>query len=169
MIQRKVCLVGDLAVGKTSLFNRFVYNRYSEAYQSTVGVRVQRKVVTVQATELALILWDTEGSQDSTSLRTSYLRGAAAAVIVCDLTRATTILHCAEYAQILRQVNSAIWIAIAGNKLDLISADHANALTALQTAATIGVPLTLSSASTGDGVEALFQQLGEGLTGGSGA
>ncbi len=165
MLQRKVCLIGDFAVGKSSLFNRFVYNRFAETYQSTIGVRVQRKVVTVQGREVALVLWDTEGGQDSSTMRESYLAGAAGAVIVCDLTRNNTILHCEAYASILRQHNANVLLTMAGNKLDLISLEHAHVAVAHQVARLIQVPLTLSSANSGAGVEALFQSLGEGLVG----
>lgn len=163
MVQRKVCLVGNFAVGKTSLFNRFVYNRFSETYQSTIGVRVQRKIVKVRDHELALILWDTEGGQDSKTLKESYLKGAAGAVIVCDLTRTGTILHCEEYIHLLRRENPALPLAIAGNKLDLVSPDHAHIAVAHQVAQLFQAPLTLSSANLGVGVEQLFQSLGERL------
>lgn len=165
MLQRKVCLVGDFAVGKTSLFNRFVYNRFSEAYQSTIGVRVQRKIVNVYGNDLALVLWDTEGGQDSSSLKESYLSGAAGAVVVCDLTRASTILHCEEYTQVLRRRNPHICIALAGNKLDLLPPDHTHIAVAQRIAQLAGAPLTLSSASSGAGVEELFRMLGEELLG----
>lgn len=163
MLQRKVCLVGDFAVGKTSLFNRFVYNRFSETYQSTIGVRVQRKLVTVQGQDMALVLWDTEGGQDSSSVRESYLLGATGAVIVCDLHRTNTILHCEEYAELLRRSNAHILLAMVGNKMDLVPPDHANIAVAHRVAALIQAPLTLASASRGEGVVELFQGLGEGL------
>ncbi len=163
MVQNKVCLVGDFAVGKTSLFNRFLYNRFSETYQSTVGVRVQRKIVKVRDEELALILWDTEGGHDSKTLKESYLKGAAGAVIVCDLTRTGTILHCEEYIHLLRRENPTLPLTIAGNKLDLVSPDHAHVAVARQVAELVQVPLLLSSANLGIGVEQLFQSLGERL------
>src|SRR5690242_619785 len=126
MIQRKVCLVGDFSVGKTSLFNRFVYNRFSESYLSTVGVRLQRKMITVADREVSLVLWDTEGGKDISALKPSYLGGATGAVIVCDLTRVSTVLHCEAYAQLIRTHNPQIKLAIAGNKRDLLANDHAH-------------------------------------------
>lgn len=165
MLQRKVCMVGDFAVGKTSLFNRFVYNRFSDSYQSTIGVRVQRKIVDVFSHELALVLWDTEGGQDSSSLKESYLNGAMGAIVVCDLTRASTILHCEEYAQVLRRQNPHICITLAANKFDLVLPEHTHVAVAQQVAQRVGAPLTLSSASSGEGVEKLFQVLGEELFG----
>ena len=163
MIQRKVCLVGDFAVGKTSLFNRFVTNRFSEAYLSTVGVRVQRKQIAVHGEPLALVLWDTEGGRDSRELRTSYTQGTAGAVVVCDLTRLATILHCEEYGAELRRAHPHLPIALAGNKSDLLPADHAHLAVARQVAKALGAPLTITSALNGEGIEALFQSLGEEL------
>lgn len=163
MLQRKVCLVGDFAVGKTSLFQRFVYNRFSENYLTTVGVLVQRKVVKANDKELTLILWDTEGGKDSSMMKESYLTGATGAVIVCDLTRVGTILHCQGYVDRLRQINPKMHIALAGNKRDLISAEHAHLSVVRQVAKKEQLPVTLTSALKGVGIETMFQKLGESL------
>ena len=163
MLQRKVCLVGDFAVGKSSLFNRFVYSRFSDTYLSTVGVRIQRKVIHVHADDLALILWDTEGGRERREIKESYITGAVGAIIACDLTRVGTILHCEEYAQLLRHGDQQMQIVLAGNKVDLVAPDHPHLAVIRRVAQLIGASLTLTSASSGDGVELLFQSLGETL------
>lgn len=163
MLQRKVCLIGDFAVGKTSLFNRFVYNRFSEGYLSTIGVMVQRKMVQIQGQDMALVLWDMQGGQDSSSIKESYLRGATGAVIVCDVTRLGTILHCEGYMNLLRRINPSIRAVVAGNKQDLIAADHAHLAVVRQITRQLQTSLTLTSARTGEGVEAMFHALGEVL------
>lgn len=167
MPQRKVCLVGDFAVGKTSLFNRFVYNRFSESYLTTVGVLVQRKVVQINGNELTMILWDTEGGKDSSALNVSYVSGAAGAVIVCDLTRASTILHCQGYITALRRMNQQIRLVLAGNKLDILDPDHKHLTVMRQVAHKEQLALTLTSAMSGEGVDAMFTSLGQSLIGGS--
>ncbi len=164
MIQRKVCLIGDFAVGKTSLFHRFVYNRFSETYLTTVGVLIQRKVVEVGSQQVTMILWDMEGGKDSTSLKASSLAGAAGAVIVCDLTRVGSILHCQGYAESLRNMKPDIRLMLAGNKYDLIDSDsHAHLAVVRQVAKKENLPMTLTSAMTGEGIEEMFQSLGESL------
>jgi small GTP-binding protein len=164
MVQRKVCLVGDFAVGKTSLFHRFVYNRFSATYLTTVGVLIQRKVVDVGTKQVTMILWDMEGGKDSTSLKASSLAGAAGAVIVCDLTRVGSILHCQGYAETLRQMQPNIRLMLAGNKRDLIESDsHAHLAVVRQVAKKENLPMTLTSALSGQGIEEMFQAMGESL------
>ncbi len=86
-LSAKICLLGDYAVGKTSLVRRFVYNMFEDKYLSTIGVKVSRKVVAVprgdDVVELVLMLWDLAGSEEFDSVRASYLRGAAGALVVC--------------------------------------------------------------------------------------
>lgn len=163
MPQRKVCLVGDFAVGKTSLFNRFVYNRFSESYLTTVGVLVQRKVVYINGEDLTMILWDTEGGKDSSTINVSYVRGAAGAIIVCDLTRVGTILHCQGYVESLRHINTNIHLTLAGNKHDLLEPDHKHLAVIRQIAKKEQLPMTLTSAMSGEGVDAMFDTLGAAL------
>ena len=64
MIQRKVCLVGSFAVGKTSLLQRFVYSRFSDKYLTTVGVKIDRKIVPTFEGSVSLILWDLAGEDE---------------------------------------------------------------------------------------------------------
>src|SRR5262249_40683115 len=91
---KKICLLGEFAVGKTSLVRRFVYNLFDDRYISTIGVRVSRKTVAVpvetQVAELTMMVWDLAGSEEFNRVSMSYLRGAAGAVLVYDLTRAHT-------------------------------------------------------------------------------
>jgi small GTP-binding protein len=164
MIQRKVCLIGDFAVGKTSLFQRFVYNRFSESYLTTVGVLVQRKALQVRGQDVNLILWDTEGGKDSDTVKESYVAGAAGAVIVCDLTRVGSILHCQGYAEVLRRINPNMQLMLAGNKRDLIETDsHAHLSVVRQVARKEKLPMTLTSALSGAGIEAMFMALATAL------
>ena len=91
MIQKKICMVGTFAVGKTSLVRQFVESVYSEKYHTTVGVKVDKKIMTVGENEVTLVLWDIEGATGSLELRQSYLRGAAGYLLVADGTRPDTI------------------------------------------------------------------------------
>ncbi len=119
----KICLLGDSAVGKTSLVRRFVYNLFEDKYLSTIGVKVSRKPVVVprgdDVAELTLMLWDLAGSEEFDQIRVSYLRGAAGALIVCDLTQRDTLASAREYAAQMRAVNPKAAVLIAANKHDL--------------------------------------------------
>lgn len=91
MIQKKICMLGTFAVGKTSLVRRFVESIYSGKYQTTVGVKVDKKVVQVGTDETTLVLWDIEGTETEHEFRKSYLRGASGYLLVADGTREDTL------------------------------------------------------------------------------
>src|SRR5258707_3139182 len=98
-VQTKICMLGGFSVGKTSLVKRFVQSIFSESYMTTVGVKIDKKTVTLSDRVVHLILWDLAGEDDISSLRMSYLRGSAGYVLVADGTRRSTL----ETALALRQ------------------------------------------------------------------
>ena len=91
MIQKKICMLGGFAVGKTSLVRQFVESIYSDKYHTTVGVKIDKKLVTAGDQEINLLLWDIQGEDGVQKLRSSYLRGAAGYLLVIDSTRGTTL------------------------------------------------------------------------------
>lgn len=91
MIQKKICMLGTFAVGKTSLVRRFVESIYTDKYHTTVGVKVDKKIVKVGEEETTLLLWDIEGTETEHDLRKSYLRGASGYLLVADGTRKDTL------------------------------------------------------------------------------
>ena len=91
MLQKKICLLGAFGVGKTSLIRRYVDSIFSDAYLTTVGVKIDKKVLTVGTEEMALILWDIAGEDEIAAVRVSYLRGAAGYLLVVDGTRPETL------------------------------------------------------------------------------
>lgn len=92
-ITRKICVVGDFAVGKTSVIERFVNNHFSGKYLTTVGVKIDTKEISLieQGLSIKLILWDVAGAEEFGSREIAYLRGAAGVVFVVDGTRLTTL------------------------------------------------------------------------------
>src|SRR5215210_9350570 len=91
MIQKKICMLGTFAVGKTSLVQRFVESIYSDKYHTTVGVKIDKKLVKSGEQEVNLLLWDIQGEDGVQKLRSSYLRGAAGYILVIDGTRRATL------------------------------------------------------------------------------
>lgn len=169
-ISKKVCLLGDFSVGKTSLVRRFVLNLFEDRYLSTIGVKVSRKTVVTPGpgdlVELTLMLWDLAGSEEFDAVRASYLRGASGAVLVCDLTRPETLASLTTYADDLRRVSpQAAALVVAANKLDLVEQRRIGQDELEQAAARFNAPLFLTSARTGDEVEVLFRRLGQLLVG----
>ena len=90
-LQKKVCMIGGFSVGKTSLVKRFVESVFSEAYLTTVGVKIDKKTVNLGASSVNLILWDVAGEDDISSFKMSYMRGCAGYVLVADGTRPSTL------------------------------------------------------------------------------
>lgn len=163
-LSKKVCLLGDFAVGKTSLVRRFVYNLYDDKYLSTIGVKVSRKNVVLplraDIVDLTLMLWDLAGSEEFNDVRASYLRGAAGGLLVCDLTRPDTLDSLFNYAAELRAMNDAATIVIAANKDDLRQ-QHQLTLDQVQTAASnLNAVCFSTSARSGQNVEEAFRHLG---------
>lgn len=164
-LSKKVCLLGDFAVGKTSLVRRFVYNLFDDKYLSTLGVRVSRKEIVLPNQDdmvaLTLMLWDLAGSEEFSEVRASYLRGSAGAVLVCDLTRPETLDGLAEYARGLRAVAAAAPIIIAANKDDLREQHLVSAEQVQAAGRALGAPCFFTSARLGQNVEDVFRQLGQ--------
>jgi len=162
-ISKKICLLGDFAVGKTSLMRRFVYDLFSDKYISTIGVKVSRKTVAVPdaggVVELTMMLWDLGGGDEFERVRPSYLRGAAGAVLVCDLTRPETLARLRDYAGELRAISPAASLVLAANKSDLADGRQLTPAQVESAAADLAAPYYLTSARTGEGVEGLFRHL----------
>jgi small GTP-binding protein len=171
-VHKKVCLLGDFAVGKTSLVRRYVYNRFDDKYISTIGVKVNRKTVMIASgsgvIDLTMMLWDLAGSEEFDRMRSSYLRGAAGAIWVCDLTRPQT-LDCLDlYAEILFDVAPGAQLVLAANKCDLVDESRVAPSRMQALADRFGVLHFRTSAKLGDEVEAVFDQLGQLLVAHSG-
>jgi small GTP-binding protein len=160
---KKICLLGDFAVGKTSLVRRFVYDLFDDKYISTIGVKVSRKTVAIpradEVVELTLMLWDLAGSEEFTHMRGSYLRGSAGALLVCDLTRPETLDSLKTYADDLLGVSPDAQLILAANKRDLAD-QHLTSAQVEGVAADLDAPCYLTSAKTGEEVETLFRHLG---------
>ena len=164
-IQKKICLLGDFAVGKTSLVRRFIEGVFEDKYLSTIGARVSRKVLTVRDVLLTLLVWDLAGEEKFSGVISSYYRGAAGGIIVCDLTRADTFPSLINQAEAFWSVNPRVPLGIVGNKVDLLEQRVITDDMLSEVAARLGAFWLTSSAKTGENVQELFEQLGERLLG----
>jgi len=168
-VSKKVCLLGSFAVGKTSLVRRFVYDLFDDKYLSTVGVKVSRKALALpsgqELVNLTMMLWDMDGRQEFRRVRSSYLRGAAAAVLVCDLTRPESLQALQGFAEDLRSTSPGAHLVVAANKRDLTDQMRLTARQVAYFAASLGTACYLTSAKTGEGVENVFRYLGSLLLG----
>ena len=159
MIQRKVCMLGAFAAGKTSLVSRFVRNTFSEKYLTTVGVRIERKTVRGgDSVESDLVLWDLHGEDEFQSVRTAYLRGSSGCILVVDRTRPATLQAAIRLHHEVRATLGEVPCIYALNKTDLDSgpAIGDTVLTDLRRQGSIVIE---TSAKTGLGVEDAFEAL----------
>lgn len=160
-------MLGEFSVGKTSLVRRFVYERFDDAYISTVGVKVSRKTIAVTRNDtlvdLTMMLWDLAGSEEFDQLQASYLRGSAGAILVCDLSRPETLPELLSYVDNLKALGLDIPLALAANKVDLIQDIGAREADVAALAEQINAAYFLTSAKSGDAVEYLFRELGQAL------
>ena len=118
----KVLLTGAAAVGKTSLVQRFIKNRFAANYKLTVGVDILTKDVEFGPSEIAtLSIWDIGGQQRFEFIRSTFYKGAAGALLVFDLTREQTYTETRKWLTEIRQfAGQDIPFVLIGNKLDLI-------------------------------------------------
>lgn len=119
MMQKKICLLGGHAVGKTSLVARFVRSIFSERYHTTLGVKIDKKVVTVCSEDVSLMIWDLAGEDDFGALEISYLRGASGYLLVMDGTRRSTLDRALAVQQRAEAKLGPVPFIVLINKADL--------------------------------------------------
>ncbi len=165
VVQKKVCLLGDFAVGKTSLVRRFVESRFDDKYLSTIGVKVARKSLEREDSQLNLLIWDLVGGNEFSRAETGYLLGTAGALVVCDLTRPDTLEAMKRYTKQVRAVNPAVAVIFLGNKVDLPDDRAIDDETLTAVSAELNASFLLTSAKTGENVEVAFAHLADLIEG----
>ena len=160
-VQKKICLLGDFAVGKTSLIRRFTEGIFEDKYLSTIGTKISRKILPIRNTTLTLLIWDLAGGEEFSRVMHSYYRGASGAILVCDLTRKETLPILTRYAEDFRSINPHTPLVVVGNKVDLLEQQAIPPSELRAVAVQLEGPCFASSAKTGENVEALFQTLGQ--------
>jgi len=168
-VKAKVCLVGDVAVGKTSLIKRFVQDAFDDRYVATVGTKVTKKTVEVAwkgaPATLDMMVWDIMGEKGFRSLlRDAYFEGAQGVLAVCDLTRKETFYDVNNWVTMVRKQVGSVPIVFLGNKCDLaerlvVSEEEVSRMGAMHQA-----PYFLTSAKSGRGVEEAFQALASAMS-----
>jgi len=158
MLQKKICMLGAFGVGKTSLVRRYVQSLFSDAYLTTVGVKIDKKTVSVGNETVTLLLWDIAGEDDVSPIRMSYLRGAAGYLLVADGTRAETLGIASSIQSRVKAEIGAVPFLVLLNKADLQESWEIDreAMDGLEQA---GWSIVRTSAKTGAGVEEVFEEL----------
>jgi len=148
-------MLGSFSVGKTSLVRRFVESIFDEKYHTTIGVKVDKKVVRAESEEVTLVLWDIHGEDVFQTMRMTYLRGMSGYLLVVDPTRKQTLEDALSLQARVREGMGQIpWILIL-NKCDLASEWEID-LDRIKILQNGGQPVIRTSAKTGEGVEEAF-------------
>jgi small GTP-binding protein len=162
---KKVCLLGDGGVGKTSLVRRFVFSEFQDKYLETIGAKVTKKVIQVkrrdnEPVKLTMMLHDIAGQVKFESVHRLYYQGAAGALIVCDLTRNETLLNVRRWVESLRAAAGEVPVILLANKADLADRREFGEDAIDRITTRMGAPFYLTSAKSGQNVEEAFHEIG---------
>ncbi len=155
-IVKKIVLVGHFGVGKSSLVKRFVHQKFSDQYLTTIGVKIDKKTVEVGGAQVKLMLWDIAGESTAMKIPKKYLAGAHGILYVFDLSREETYNHLQndlfEISKELKEVPTVV----LGNKADLVEDPFIEDLKK-----ELSMDFKATSAKTGDFVEEAFIHLAQ--------
>jgi len=175
-VKKKICLLGNAAVGKTSLINKFVHNVFDDEYITTMGTKISSKTLTLQlpdesAPELevkcSLSIWDIIGQIEYRNLIDRYFIGADGGLFVCDLTRSDTLHDIQKWMTLLFNKTGRIPVMIMANKSDLEAQRQVTTQDLQRWALFYQTEFHLTSAKTGAHVEESFKELGRRMVGAS--
>ncbi len=157
MISKKIILTGSFGVGKTSLFNKFIYNKFDDKYLTTIGVKVNKKSIEIEGEEVSLLLWDIAGEVSQDKIPNSYFLGSSGIIYIFDLTRPSTYKNISSDIEYLNGMANDAIVKVVGNKCDLLTPEKIEEVKAILT-----TPWDIiTSAKTGENVEDLFLSLGK--------
>jgi len=163
-ITKKICLIGDGAVGKTSLISRFVHNRYDDKYIQTIGTKVSRKNIRISDDlVLILLIYDVLGQKRVQPLHDRYYLGSSGVIVVCDITRRPTVEHVESWLKSFYSVVGYVPTICLANKTDLMGSAQVTKESYKMATERLGCPGMFTSAKTGENVEKAFSLLAEKL------
>jgi len=172
-VMKKICMLGDPAVGKTSLVGRFVFSMFDDKYIETIGAKVTKRTMAIENTStkqrwrLKLMIWDIAGQRTLDFIKPTYYRDAEGALIVADCTRKETLANVPRWCSSIRDVCGQIPVVILVNKSDIRQHAQFGSDEAGEVAEGIVAPFFMTSAKSGENVENAFSSLGRSLVRGS--
>jgi small GTP-binding protein len=164
---KKVVVIGDGAVGKTSLIKRFVQDVFDDRYLNTIGAKVMKKELGVnrpdtgEIVDLKLILWDIAGQETFENVKKAYYRGASGAIVVCDITRKESMDDMHRWIENLFDVSDVVPMVIVVNKVDLEDEAKFSVEDVEREYTPYKAGVFKTSAKTGENVEMIFHELGK--------
>lgn len=159
----KVVLLGESAVGKSSIAQRLMRNEWSDNLSSTVGASFFRYATRVGDVEVLFDIWDTAGQERYRSLASMYYRGAAAALVVYEITSLETFERAQLWIRELATNSPETLLTLVGNKSDMEASRRVSAEEGQRCAAEAGIYFAEVSAKDGSGVKAVFDNIAQHL------
>lgn len=160
-VQVKLVLLGEAAVGKSSLVLRFVNNEFQENKEPTIGAAFLTQKLAIDSRTIKYEIWDTAGQERFHSLAPMYYRNAQAAVVVYDITKQASLEKALKWIKELeRQASPSMVICLVGNKVDMESARQVTTEQGQQVASDAGLLFMEASAKTSQGVMDIFTEIG---------
>jgi len=156
MMARKVMLLGEIGVGKSSIVERLVFDRFELEYKPTIGVDVYRYEIPANEARpaVSLIIWDTDGNFGDTIFRHVYMKEASAALVVGDLSRRETLETMSRLGQGFEEALPGRHVSFILNKVDLIGTDGDDEF--VRSLNQSGRDIVKTSAKTGENVQYAF-------------
>ncbi|TET89854.1 MAG: GTP-binding protein [Methanomassiliicoccales archaeon] len=165
-LKLKICLVGDGAVGKTSLVRKFVFDEFSEKYLTTIGTKISKREMTMPdpdggvGVDIDMAIWDIIGQHGFRRLlQEAYFFGVDGIIAVCDMTREETLSGLEDWLQRVEEVAGTVPIIAAANKSDLQTHRNIEEPDLREMMKKFNAEFLLTSAKTGENVEKLFDYL----------
>ncbi|XP_039070314.1 ras-related protein RABH1b-like [Hibiscus syriacus] len=162
----KLVFLGDQSVGKTSIISRFMYDKFDNNYQATIGIDFLSKTMYLEDRTVRLQLWDTAGQERFRSLIPSYIRDSSVAVIVYDVASRQSFLNTSNWIEEVRaERGSDVIIMLVGNKTDLVDKRQVSVAEGEAKAREINVMFIEASAKAGFNIKVLFRKIAAALPG----
>ncbi|KAJ9550420.1 hypothetical protein OSB04_014465 [Centaurea solstitialis] len=166
VVKYKVVFLGDESVGKSSLIRRFMHNEFDTAYTPTIGIDFLSKTMYFDDITVRLQLWDTAGQMRFRSLIPSYIRDAAATIIVYDVTNRSSFLNIAKWIKEVREERGTdVIIVLVANKCDLLKKRQVSIEEVDAKARELGFMFIKTSAKDGLNTKPLFRKVAMALSG----
>ncbi len=158
----KYIIIGDPSVGKSNLLMKFAHNKFTEEYQTTIGVEFGAKNIQIKDQIYRIQIWDTAGQENFRSITRAYFKNCVCAMVVYDITSRKSFENVQNWLQDVHdQSPKTILIILIGNKIDLENKRDVSYDEGKEYAIKNGLIFMETSAKTGEGVEEIFKQSAE--------
>jgi small GTP-binding protein len=169
IFKAKIGLIGDQAVGKTSLVRRYVLDQFDDRYLRTIGAKVSKKVIHLDSSDellrVDMSIWDVIGKKElAQSSMEKYYKGVQGILAVVDITRKHTLENIQEWISDVSEIAGVVPVYLLINKVDLVAQFAIEKEEVVRISMEIGSPLMFTSAKTGENVEKAFADLAKHIT-----